>query len=188
MRKLSKKEIYSYIENEICEIPILYHCENIAFSVAEDFRSKVCVPCWYDCREIFHADYLKPNHVFINHKNVKTQHVDNFLKSVENKLNIKKGSKVFKTARKTATIIFLSSFWRNKMRFSLLTLILRVGVYNKLEYYDSKIFKKCKYLHDTRSAVRLFFQGYTNYEGNKNNWHEEFSYKTIAECKKKLFE
>ena len=92
MRKLSKKEIYSYIENEICEIPILYHCENIAFSVAEDFRSKVCVPCWYDCREIFHADYPKPNHVFINHKNVKTQHIDNFLKSVENKLNIKKNS------------------------------------------------------------------------------------------------
>lgn len=186
MRKIKKKEVESYIKNGICEIPILYHCENVAFGVAEDFRSKVCVPCWYDCREIFHADYPTASHVFVNHKRQKNINFSGFLQSVEQLLGIKKPSKIYKTVRKTATIIVLSKFWKNEMRFCLLTLLIRAAIYYKLPVYSKRIFEVCKYLHDTRNAVNLFFDGKTNYIGSDNQWHKAFKYKTIAECKKLL--
>lgn len=186
MRKIKKKEIKSYIKNGICEIPILYHCENVAFGVAEDFRSKVCVPCWYDCREIFHADYPKPNHFFLNHKRQKNVHVAEFLFSIEKELGLKTRSLIYKTVRKTATLVVLNRFWKDEMRFSLLTLLLRAAIYFNLGVYSKRVFEVCKYLADSRNAVNMFFEGRVNYDGSETQWHKVFKYKTIAECKKLL--
>lgn len=184
--KITKHVLESLISNDVCEIPILYHCENIAFGVAEEFRSKICVACWYDCREIFHADYPKPNHIFINHKKHKNTNLIKFLHSIEDLLGLKKPSKVYKTVRKTATLIVLNSFWKDKMRFSLLTLLLRASIYFNISQFSKRLFEVCKYLHDTKNAVNIFFNGRTCYTGDKAQWHKQFKYKTIEECKKML--
>lgn len=175
-----------FVKNEICEIPILYNCCNIAFSVSEEFRNRVCVPCWYDCREIFHSDYPKPNHVFVNHKKHKSQKLKLFIESLEENLSLKRKSKVFKTVKKTATLMVLSPYWRDKCLFGLLTLLLRAAAYNQLEEFDISIVKTCKYLHDTRNALKLLVLGHKKYVGKHTSWHNQFKGLTIKECKKLL--
>jgi hypothetical protein len=186
MRKLSKKKINEFIKDGICEIPILYSNPNIAFSLAEDFKKRICVPCWYDCREIFHADYPKGNHIFVNHKKNNNNRLSSFLQSVESLLNIKKKSKYFKTVRKTGTLFILSSFWNKPIRFGLLTLLLRAAAYYNLSLYSDRVFKICKYLFDTKNAVKLFMAGSHEYKGQMYSWYKQFKYLSIKECKKLL--
>ena len=178
--------ILQYVKNNICEIPILYHCLNVAFSVAEDFKNRICVPCWYDCREIFHSDYPNPNHIFINHKKNSSVKIEKFIASLEETLNIKNKSKIFKTSRKTATLIILATFWKKQLRFSLLTLLLRAAAQNKLIAFNYDIFQYCKYLKDTKNAIKLFFSGFTKYEGENNSWHQNFKRLNIEKCKNLL--
>lgn len=183
MRKVSKKQIKSFIINDICEIPILYSCPNIAFSICENWKNRHCVPSWYDCREIFHADYPKANHIFINHRKGSYNKIKGFLESVEKKLNLKNKSKCYKTVKKTCTLIVLSYFWYNEIKFSLLTLLLRVCCYNKINEYCSKIFHHCKYLNSTRRAVKVFMEGRVDYKGEMFSWYEQFKHLSIKESK-----
>jgi hypothetical protein len=186
MLKITKNVLMQFVRDDICEIPILYNCCNIAFSVAEEFRNKVCVPCWYDCREIFHADYPKPNHIFINHKKYKFQKLKVFIQSLESKLFIKRKSKIYKTAKKTAMLVVLSPYWRDKCLFGLFTLLVRAAAYNSLDTFDITIINKCKYLHDTRNALRLIIAGRNKYVGKHDGWYKQFKGLTIEECKKLL--
>jgi len=184
--KVSKAILLQFVKNNICEIPILYHCINIAFSVAEDFKNRICVPCWYDCREIFHADYPKANHIFVNHKKQKYTKLKSFIESIESILNIKNKSMIIKTGRKTATLIVLSPFWKNEINFSLLTLLIRVAVYKNFDTYNKDIFCHCKYLNETKNAVNLFMSGCTNYVGKEKGWYGQFKHMTKSKCKKLL--
>jgi len=186
MLKITKNVLMQFVKNEVCEIPILYNCCNIAFSVAEDFRSRVCVPCWYDCREIFHADYPNPNHIFVNHKKHKFQKLKTFIESLEKSLRIKNKSKTFKTAKKTALLVVLSPYWRDKCLFGLFTLLIRAAAYNQIEEFNISIINSCKYLHDTRNALRMLAEGRSKYVGDHDSWYKQFKGKTIEECKKLL--
>jgi hypothetical protein len=186
MKKLSKKRIKEFLKNDICEIPILYSNPNIAFSIAEDFKGRVCVPCWYDCREIFHADYPRANHIFVNHKKTNCGKIENFLLSIEDMLGISKKSKYYKTGRKTVSMFLLSSFWNNEIRFTLLTLLLRTAGYYNMSKYNNRIFSRCKYLSETKNAVNIFMDGNFKYNGNMYSWYKQFKHLSIKECKKLL--
>lgn len=186
MLKVTKKVLRQFVKNDVCEIPILYNCCNIAFSVAEEFRDRVCVPCWYDCREIFHADYPKPNHVFINHKKYGYTKIKSFIKSMESELNLQRKSKVYKGVKKTASMVVLSSYWKNPCLFGLFTLIVRTAAYNQMNLFDRNIIKKCKYLHETRNAFNILFDGRVKYTGSHASWYKQFRRKTVEECKKYL--
>jgi hypothetical protein len=186
MKKLTKKQIIEFIKKDICEIPILYKCPNIAYSVAEDFKNRVCVPCWYDCREIFHADYPISNHIFINHNKRSASRLVKFIKSMEEHLGLRTKTKIFKTVKKTATLLILSPFWKEKIKFSLLTLLLRAAIYNRFILFDISICSRCKYLNATKNAVVLFFSGRKTYLGDSISWYGEFKYKKIKECKELL--
>lgn len=184
--KVKKSVLKQFVKNDICEIPILYHSANIAFSVAEDFRNRVCVPCWYDCREIFHADYPKPNHVFINHGRHKYSKLKSYIESLEILLKIKKKSEIIKSCRKTATLVILSPFWKNEIKFTLFTLLVRVALYKNFSTFTKDIFSYCKYLHETKSAVNLFISGFTDYIGDEKSWYKQFRYMSVEKCKKLL--
>jgi len=186
MKKLSKKKIKEFVKNDICEIPILYSNPNIAFSIAEDFKKRICVPCWYDCREIFHADYPKANHIFVNHKKNNNNRLASFLFSIEKLIGVYKKSKYYKTVRKTGSLFILSSFWKTPLRFSLLTFLLRAAAYYNLNSYSNKVFNYCKYLNDTKNAVKMFMDGKVNYEGQMYSWYKQFKYLSIKDCEKLL--
>lgn len=186
MRKVSKNKIKSFIKKDICEIPVLYSCPNIAFSICENFKNRFCVPSWYDCREIFHADYPKANHIFINHKKGAFTKIKKYMESLELLLQVKRKSICCKTVKKTCTLIILSSFWYEEIKFSLLTLLIRVCCYNNIFFFSKKVFYHCKYLHTTKNAVKLFMSGRTVYNGEMFSWYEQFKYLTIKECKELL--
>lgn len=187
MKKLSKKKIRQFIKNGICEIPILYSNGNIAFSLAEDFKKRICVPCWYDCREIFHADYPKGNHIFINHKKNNNGRLKDFLFSIENHLELKNKSEYYKTVRKTGTLFILSKFWNDPIRFSLLTLLMRAAAYNNLSLYSNRVFTCCKYLSDTKPAVKLFMSKKFEYKGQMYSWYKQFKYLSAKDSEKLLY-
>lgn len=183
MRKISKKQIFESVNKEVCDIPILYSCPNIAFSICENFKNRLCVPSWYDCREIFHADYPKANHIFVNHKKGIYSKLKSFIESIEAQLGIKNKSKIFKTIKKTCTLIVISNFWYEEIKFSLLTLLIRVCCYNRLVLYSKKIFYHCKYLHATRNAVKILMSGRVSYTGDMFSWYEQFKHLTMKDCK-----
>ena len=186
MKKLTKRQIIESVKKDICEIPILYKCPNIAFSVAEDFKNRICVPCWYDCREIFHADYPISNHIFINHNKKAASRIVKFVNSMESKLGLRTKTKVYKTVKKTATLLILSPFWKEKIKFSLLTLLIRAAIYNRFINFDISLCKYCTYLNATKNAVKLFFSGRKIYLGDSISWYAEFKYKKLKDCEELL--
>ena len=186
MAKLSREILKQQVCKDICEIPILYASSSVAFSVAEDFKGRICVPCWYECREIFHADYPKANHIFINHKKNQTSKIEEFVNSLESCLGMNKKTNVYKSVKKTATVLYLSPFWNVKIRFSLFTLLLRAASYKNLTSFDLSICKNCKYLHETRSALQVFVDGNTEYIGSNYSWYSQFKFMSKKDSKELL--
>ena len=116
----------------------------------------------------------------------KFQKLKTFIESLEKSLRIKNKSKTFKTAKKTALLVVLSPYWRDKCLFGLFTLLIRAAAYNQIEEFNISIINSCKYLHDTRTALRMLAEGRMKYVGDNDSWYKQFKGKTIEECKKLL--
>lgn len=150
---------------------------NSGFFIAEQF---------YSCREIFHEDFPTTKNLLICVPAYKKNRIINFFNFVETKLEIPKKSKVCLTQRKNIFFIKLSSFWKSKIKFSLLTLLIRSGLRISKELDIDKLIQKYFYLKKTSSAVNIFFSGKTRYCGRNNSWYKEFKNKGMDECLKLL--
>jgi len=179
-------KLLNTIENGVCQAIIPYICKNICFSVLERNKGIDAVWTWYSCRDVFHEDFPESNHIFIFHKGHSLMKLKKFLNEVERQLNIDDMSTIYKTVRKTTSLIILSEFWQNHMNFSLLTILLRYGIVNKKTLFNLEKIKQCKMLEDTHEALRLFFEGRTEYSGDKSGWYEQFADLNREEASKYL--
>lgn len=179
-------KLLSTIQNGICQVVIPYICKAICFGVLEKSKGMYAIWTWYSCRDVFHADFPESNHIFVYHKGHAVNKLKSFLTNIEKNLLIDDNSSIFKTSRKSVSLIIISEFWQEPMHFSLLTLLLRYGIeYNKIKFNpDENI--KCSMLSETQEALKLFFSGKTEYTGSKIGWYEQFSGKTKTECMKYL--
>ena len=171
-------------EEEIIRILLPYKEITNGFSVALSKRNNFFVTeQFYNCREIFHEDFPTTDNLIICVPAYKKNRIINFFKFVENKLKIDKKSQVFITQRKNIFFIKLSVFWKSKIKFNLLTLLIRSGL--KIAKFLSLklILEKSFYLKKTTNAFNLFFSGNTRYYGKKNSWYKEFKNKGMEECK-----
>ena len=109
-----------------------------------------------------------------------------FVNSMESKLGLRTKTKVYKTVKKTATLLILSPFWKEKIKFSLLTLLIRAAIYNRFINFDISLCKYCTYLNATKNAVKLFFSGRKIYLGDSISWYAEFKYKKLKDCEELL--
>jgi hypothetical protein len=179
-------ELKKHIKNNICNIPIKFAAPAASFAMAENFKNELVVNSWYICREVLHDNYPISNHLFLTHKTDEFSNLAKYIESLENKLNIEKHSVVIKTVRKNCVCIMFSEFWKNRLRFSLLTMILRFAVENKKQNFCLTDFNKCKYLGETLPALDLFFSGKIVYKGRKSSWYEQFQYLNLEESAKYL--
>lgn len=147
------------------------------FFVAEQF---------YNCREIFHEDFPTTSNLIVCVPAYKKSRIVNFFGFVEKILNISSKTNVFITQRKNIYFIKLSSFWKSKIKFSLLTLLLRASLRIPKDLSLLAILEKSFYLKKTSNAATLFFLGNTKYCGKKNSWYKEFKDKSMEECEKLL--
>jgi hypothetical protein len=174
------------IKNNICVLPIMFYGKGISFGIAENYREDICVVSWYSCREVFHDDYPFSNHIFINHSIGAHNLLCNFVNDLESIFGIKKKSECFKTNRKTVSLLLLSSFWRRKIMFSLLTLFIRYALKNKAKTFDFQKLKRCKYLEATSPAINLLIEGKSKYYGKLSSWYDQFNGLTYEESVKYL--
>ena len=174
------------IENGVCQAIIPYICKNICFGVLEKNKGVDAVWTWYSCRDVFHGDFPESNHIFIYHKGHSFTKLKKFLGNLEDQLQIDDKSTVFKTVRKSASLIILSEFWHDNMNFSLLTILLRYGIDYKKTNFNIKDTIKCKMLKETMEALKYFFEGHTEYIGDKSGWHEQFADLSVEEVGKYL--
>jgi len=183
---LQLKKIRKFIKNDICELPIIYSSKRIAFGCAEEYKKQVCMLNWYFCREIFHDDIGISNHIFINHKNGRTNSLIKFMNYLEEQLCIEKKSKVYKTYKKNCTLIITSKFWKTRLFFTLLTLLLRNCVKNNWKKLTYEGCKKCRYLSRTIPALKALMNGKICYVGENNTWYEQFCDLKLKEVNKYL--
>ena len=168
-------KLLNIIENGVCTAIIPYICKNICFGVLEKNKGMNAVWTWYSCRDVFHDDFPESNHIFIHHKGHTLTKLKKFLADIEDRLGLDDKSTVCKTVRKSACLIILSEFWQNHMNFSLLTLLLRTGIQEKMIVFDPAKKIKCEMLRETLPALQLFFEGKCEYSGTKSGWHEQFA-------------
>lgn len=172
---------------KIIKILLPYKEKINAFSVALSKRNDFfIVEQFYNCREIFHEDFPTTNNLLICVPAYKKNRIIKLFEFLEEKLNVSKKSKVFITQRKNIFFVKLSVFWKSKMKFSLLTLLIRAGLRISDKLSLEKILNKSSYLKKTTDAFYLFFLGNTKYSGNKNSWFKEFRNKSKEECEKLL--
>lgn len=179
-------DIKKHIVDQICKIPIKYSSPPASFGMAENFKSELLVNGWYTCREVLHDNYPISNHLFITHNAEEYANLVSYIFSMENKLGIENPSVVFKTFKKTSSCIVLSGFWKNKLRFTLLTMILRFAILNKKRTFKLHDLSECKYLSITMPALDLFFSGKRTYKGRKSSWYEQFKNLNLQQCSKYL--
>lgn len=174
------------IKNNICVVPIMFYGKGTSFSLAENYKDDICVVSWYVCREVFHDDFPTSNHLFINHKVGEHNNLHRFIVDLENKLGLDKSSEIFKTNRKTVTLMFLSDFWKSRIMFSLLTLFIRFSIENKQSSFSLSSLRKCKYLCETIPAIMLLLDGKSHYKGKKGSWYDQFCGLNSQDCAKYL--
>lgn len=182
--QLSK--LMSMIHNGVCQVIIPYSCKHICFGAIEKHKNIYAVWSWYSCRDIFHTDFPVSTHIFIYHKGYSATRMRKFLQTIENNLNLSNPSVIYKTVRKSVSLIILSDFWHEKMKFSLFTLLMRYGIDYNLINFDLQQTIKCGMLHDTLPALQLFFSGLTEYTGSKSGWFEQFERLNKNACMKYL--
>ena len=175
------------VQEKIIRILLPYK-ENInSFSVTVTKRNGFHVAeQFYNCREIFHEDFPTTNNLLICVPPYKKNRIIRLFNFIENHLNVDKRTKVFMTQRKNIFFIKLSIFWKSKIKFSLLTLLIRSGLRNSTLTNLSQIVEKSSYLKKTHDAFYVFFSGNTKYCGKKNSWFKEFKNKSKEECEKLL--
>jgi hypothetical protein len=129
---------------------------------------------WYNCRDSFHSQYSKAferSFYYVCNLNW----LRRFVKHVENKLNINRRTKIYKTSIPDVATITPATFWlKQEMRTSLFSLMLRSG----LQYDGSQPWLKCLYNHPyifyTKEAVDRFLEGYNHYRGKEESWWRQF--------------
>jgi len=172
---------------KIIRILLPYKEKTNAFSVALSKRNDFfVVEQFYNCREIFHEDFPTTKNLLICVPSYKKNRIIKLFEYLENKLNVLKKSKVFITQRKNIFFVKLSVFWQSRMKFSLLTLLIRAGLRISDGLSLDKIMNKSSYLKKTSNAFYVFFSGNTKYSGKKNSWFKEFRNKSMEECEKLL--
>lgn len=180
------RDIKKNIKNNMCILPIMFYGKGISFSLAESYKKEICVVNWYPCREIFHDDYPISNHLFVNHGSGDFNTICKFLQNVENIFGLEHKCEIYKTNRKTASLIVLGRFWKSRIMFTLLTLLVRFCLNNKKRVLNLKDVEKCKYLQTTYFAIQLLMEGKVRYNGRRASWYEQFCDLSLEESMKYL--
>ena len=172
---------------KIIKILFPYREKNNSFSVVSSKKNNFLVAeQFYDCREIFHEDFPITKNLLICVPSYKKNRIIKLFEFLESELNICNKSKILMTQRKNIFFIKLSNFWQSKIKFSLLTLLIRSGLKLLVIKNIKQILEKSFYLKKTINAFDLFFSGHTRYYGKKNSWYKEFRNKSKEECEKLL--
>jgi len=149
---------------------------------------------WDHCREQFAAKFTEAEiqGFFFSHPEKKGRDVANFLHKFENIIGFSQPLSYFAETNKDIILwIGISPFWLPcMMRRSLLTILLRCGMYYNVEQdnFDDALFGNYKeniYARETRSAILRFMFGFTKFTGQKpvdafqtsvvkHGWREEF--------------
>jgi len=158
-----------------------------AFSVAKKVKTKLVAEQFYTCREVFHDDFPYYNNILISTKSCKYEKLKNVFLFIENKLCLESLSNIYYTQRKNVYYVKLSKFWQNKMRFNLLTLLLRSGMKKTNIITIESFCRSNQYLKETEPALNLFFSGRTKYKGKAKTWYSQFKNMSHEECYKFLF-
>ena len=129
---------------------------------------------WYRCRDLWQVKMGKPDVFFLAHKNGKSKNIIEFMKQVENILNLEQKSEYGLTQKKFIIYIKPSKWWLDKaIKKSLFTLLLRCGsIYNKNNFQQALISEE--YLEKTKESVDRFLSGHTNYNGKVRGWYNQF--------------
>lgn len=131
---------------------------------------------WYKCRDLWHTKMGQPDVFFLAHEYGKSKNIIQFMKIIEDKLNLKDKSQYGFTQKKFIIYIKPSKWWLQKaIKKSLYTLFLRCGskyIPSKNNFTDALYSEK--YICETKYAVERFLNGYTNYNGRTRGWHNQF--------------
>lgn len=149
---------------------------------------------WDHCREQFAAKFVDAEikGFYFSHPEKKGHDVANFLNKFENILDAAQPRTSFSETNKDIILwVGISPFWLPcTMRRSLLTILLRCGMYYNTEQdnFDDALFGEHKeniYARETKSAILRFLFGFTKFTGPKpvdafqtsvvkHGWREEF--------------
>lgn len=158
-----------------------------SFSVAiKNNKGLLVAEQFYKCREIFHEDFPYTKNLIVCTPPYKKKRLYNTFEFIEKHLNIKNKSKIFLTQRKNLFYVKLSDFWKSKIKFSLLTLLIRSGLKINDDISLEKMATKLSYLKKTKEALYVFFTGNTRYYGKNSSWFKEFKDKSAEESAKLL--
>ena len=149
-------------------------------------RNSYLVSSWETCREEF-PDKSIPIHTFMFcHHSDKSYAVACFIDKVESKVKAKPRTVIGPTQYRKVSYVRLSGWWRkDKMRLSLLTLLLRAG-----QSYDPEVgnFEQAlcamRYTRQTLPAIWRFLKGYTQYTGKSDGWNDQFFHNGCAKKKR----
>lgn len=128
---------------------------------------------WFDCRELWHAEYKGRNDVvLIAHKAGHHKRLRAFISLAEELLGAS-SSDIAPTQRKTITCIVPSDFWWSiPIRRSLFSILLRCGL-NYEGDFDEALLSNSHAL-ETKEAIERFFGGHTYYNGKQEGWCDQF--------------
>ena len=131
---------------------------------------------WYKCRDLWQTRMGKTDLFFLAHESGKSKNIIEFMKIVEEKLNLADRSQYGFTQKKFIIYIRPSKWWLQRaIKKSLYTILLRCGsnyLPLKNNFYDA--LQSEKYLIDTKYALDRFLSGYTNYHGKVRGWYNQF--------------
>lgn len=140
---------------------------------------------WENCRDRFHVyieSYGVKNFFFVSGGKSLSERVFDFIEDVENISGVCEKDKTWfsKTAKDEIIYVYMSDWWRYRVRRSLFTAFLRAGVFYENRDGDNlvKAIKSVQWLRETYPAVSLFLSGRTAVKIKKNadftGWYNKF--------------
>lgn len=147
---------------------------------------------WTHCREVFEAEFeTKPfNRFLIRIDRKEAGRVARFLRAVQDQVGLSSAHRVRieRTNTKGVYLIVLGPFWRDEVRLSLLTCLLRAGRNYTKRYGFWEAMEDDKYLSETEDAVAWFLMGNTEYKskGMFYGWYTTFYEMSLRELSKTL--
>jgi len=138
--------------------------------------NRYMVSQWYNCRDVWHYEMKGVTLFFFSHEVGKFRSVCEFIKKIEDILDIQPRSKLGPTQRKTICWIEPSPWWfKLAMRRSLLTIFFRVSQeYKPTEDNFDKALYSHAYTINTQYAIQRFLSGFTWYTGKRRGWYNQF--------------
>jgi len=164
-----------------------YDFEVPGFSLLYKKRANSCDTSWTSCRDQFQEvmqrdDNIKENGMLLaisdsNNKDLaqsRVRDVATFLRQIEKKLKLRKFTRFGRTNLPGVLYLKPSEFWtKDKMRVSLMTLLLRCGRHyrrNK-ENFKRALFSDA-YAKRTKVAIERFMRGNTYYQESVGSFYE----------------